>query len=131
MSQQSIELVQAALAAYFRGDELALRELAAPDFTVTTRVDQPDRRDHRGVDGLIEFLGEWADAWDEYSFEVLRVWDLGDSVFMTARQRGQGKRSGVPIDGEVTFAFTLRDGRIDRLQMFAGEQEARDAAGLS
>jgi ketosteroid isomerase-like protein len=129
MSQQNIELVQAALAAYFRSDEQALRELAEPGVTITTRRDQPDHREHHGVDGLIAYLGEWADAWEEYSFDVLRMRDSGDSVLMTARQRGKGKRSGVPIDGEVTFAFTLRDGRIARVQMFGGEEEALGALG--
>jgi ketosteroid isomerase-like protein len=129
MSQQNIELMLAALAAYFGGDEQALRELTAPGVTVTTRPDQPDHREHHGVDGLIAFLGEWAEAWDEYSFEVVQIRDSADWVFMTARQRGQGKLSGVPIDGEVTFAFTVRDGRIARLQMFGGEQEALGALG--
>ena len=41
MSQQNVELVQAALAAYFRSDEQALHELAEPDITVTTHPISP------------------------------------------------------------------------------------------
>jgi len=129
MSQENVELVQGAIAAYFRGDEPALRAIAAPELTVTTRPDQPDVGDHRGVDGLIAFLGEWGQAWDGYSLEVLRVRDVGDLVLATARQRGQGKRSGVPIDDEVTFAFSMRQGKIVSLQMFGGEQQALEALG--
>jgi ketosteroid isomerase-like protein len=129
MSQENVELVQGAIAAYFRGDEPALRAITAPEVTVTTRPDQPDVRDHRGVDGLIAFLGEWAEAWDGYSIEVLRVRGVGDLVLATARQRGQGKRSGVPIDDEVTFVFSLRQGKIVRLQMFGAEQQALEALG--
>lgn len=131
MSQQNVEIVQRAFAAYFRGDEPDLRAITDPDVTVTTRPDQPDVRDHHGVDGLIAFLGEWGDAWDEYSFEVVRVRDFEDVVLAIARQRGQGKRSGVPVDYEVTFAFTLRRGKIVRLQMFGFEQQAVDALGLA
>jgi ketosteroid isomerase-like protein len=129
MSQENVEIVQRAFAAYFRGDESDLRALTDPDVMITTRPDQPDVRDHHGVDGLIAFLGEWAEAWDEYSFEVLQVRDVGYAVLATARQRGQGKRSGVPVDHEVTFAFSLRDGRIVRLQMFGVEKQALDALG--
>jgi ketosteroid isomerase-like protein len=131
VSEENVEIVQGAVAAYFRGDERALREVTDPELTVTTRPDQPDVRDHRGVDGLIAFLGEWAEAWADYSFEILRFRDAGDVVIATARQRGQGKLSGVPIDAEVTFAFSVRNGKIVRLQMFGFEQQALEALGLA
>jgi ketosteroid isomerase-like protein len=131
MSQENVEIVQGAFAAYFRGDEPGLRAIADPEVTVTTRPDQPDVSDHHGVDGLIAFLGEWAEAWEEYTFEVLRVRDVDDLVIATARQRGQGKRSGIPIDDEVTFVFSVRNERIVRLQMFGREQQALDALGLA
>jgi ketosteroid isomerase-like protein len=127
VSQENIRIVQGAFAAYFRGDEQGLRAIVDPEVTVTTRPDQPDVSDHHGVDGLIAFLGEWAEAWDEYTFEVQRVREVGDLVIASTRQRGQGKRSGVPIDDEVTFVFSVRNGRIVRLQMFGVEQQALEA----
>lgn len=130
MTDENVEVVQKAFAAYFRGDEPALRAITDPEVKVTTRPDQPDVADHQGVDGLIAFLGEWAETWDEYTFEVQQIRDVGDLVMATARQRGQGKRSGVPIDDEVTFAFSVRKGRIVRLQMFGAEQQALEALGL-
>jgi ketosteroid isomerase-like protein len=128
MSRENVDLVQATIAAYFSGDESALHRAAHTDIVVTTRPDQPDARDHHGTAGLIEFLGEWAETWEEYSFEVLRVWDEQDRVYLTARQSGHGKRSGIPIDDEVTFVFSIREDRIARLQMFATEQEALSSA---
>jgi ketosteroid isomerase-like protein len=44
-----------------------------------------------------------------------------------ALQRGRGKASGVPVESEVTFVFTVRQGTIARWQMFTSEQQARDA----
>jgi ketosteroid isomerase-like protein len=129
LSSENADLVQATIGAYFSGDESALYRAAHSDIVVTTRPDQPDARDHHGTAGLIEFLGEWAEAWEEYSFEVLRVWDEQDRVYLTARQGGHGKRSGIPIDDEVTFVFSMREGRIARLQMFATEREALSSAG--
>jgi ketosteroid isomerase-like protein len=131
MSQENVEIVQRAFAAYFRGDEPALRALVDADDMVTTRPDQPDVSDHHGVDGLIAFLDEWPEMWDDYSFEVVRMRDLADLVIATVRQRGQGKRSGIPIDDEVTFAFSVMNGRIFRLQMFGVERQALDALGLA
>jgi uncharacterized protein len=130
MSQENLDLVQAALAAYFQSNEQALRELTASDITVTTNPDQPDFREYHGFKGLLQVLGDWTDTWDDYSFEVTRMRGVGDFVLVVARQRGQGKRSGVPIDDELTFVFNARGGKILRLQMFAAEQEALRAVGL-
>lgn len=46
-----------------------------------------------------------------------------------ALQRGRGKGSGAPMESPVTFVFTVRDGLIERWQMFHDEDEARDALG--
>jgi ketosteroid isomerase-like protein len=131
MSQANVEVVQAAFAAYFRGDEPALLELAAPDVIVTQRPDQPDVRDYHGHDGLIQAMTEWVGAWDDYVIEMLRVRDIDDLVFVVIRQRGRGKASGVPIEGEATFVFRVRHGKVVRWQMFGSEQEALKAVGLA
>ena len=45
---------------------------------------------------------------------------------MTALQRGRGRTSGAPIEGEVVLVFTVRRGAIARWQMFRSEQQARE-----
>jgi ketosteroid isomerase-like protein len=128
---QHVEIVQAAIDAYFRGDERAWLELAAPDIVVTQFPDQLDVRDYHGRDGLVQVMADWIGTWDDWSIEVRRVRDVGGLVFVTALQRGRGKGSGVPVEGEVTLVFTVRQGVIARWQMFRSEQEALEAAGLS
>lgn len=39
--------------------------------------------------------------------------------------------SGVPMEGEVTFVFTVRQGTIARWQMFRSGQEALAVLGLT
>ena len=51
-------------------------------------------------------------------------------MFVRACQRGRGKGSGVPLENDITFVFTLRDGAIVRWQMFHTDDEAREALGL-
>jgi ketosteroid isomerase-like protein len=126
-----MEMVQSALAAYFRTDEPTLRALTTSDITVTTRPDQPDVRDYHGFDGLIDVLGEWINMWDDFVFEVSRIWDVQNYVFIAARQRGRGKGSGAPIDDAMTFVFTVLEDEIARLQMFGAEREALEAVGFS
>jgi ketosteroid isomerase-like protein len=126
-SQESLERVQAAFDAYFRGDEPAMLELVASDVVVTQFPDQADVRDYHGHVGLAQVMTEWIGTWDDWSIEILGAKEVGDLVLATARQRGRGKGSGAPMEAEVTFVFTVRQGKIARWQMFRSEREALEA----
>ena len=130
ISNQNIEIVQAAFDAYFRGDESAMLDHAAPDVVVTQFPDQPDVQDYHGHEGLLQVMAEWTDTWDDWSVEILRTREIGDRVLVGARQRGRGKSSGAPVEGEVAFVFTVRHDKIARWQMFHSEQQALEAVGL-
>jgi ketosteroid isomerase-like protein len=58
------------------------------------------------------------------------VADPGDYVVVATRQRGRGKQSGVEVETEMTFVFTIRDRRISEWQLFLREDQALAAAGL-
>jgi ketosteroid isomerase-like protein len=131
MSQRNVELVQEAMAAYFRDDEAALRKLLTADVMVTTRPDQPDPRTTRGYEDFIQSTREWTEAWKDWSFDVMRISETGDFVIVDANQTGAGASSGVPIEGGVAFLYTIAGGRIARLQMFASERDALQAIGVA
>ena len=75
-------------------------------------------------------MAEWVGTWDDWTIELLRVTQFGERVLAIARQRGRGKASGVPIESEVAFLFTIRGGAIARWQMFRTEHEALKGMGL-
>jgi ketosteroid isomerase-like protein len=125
-----VDIVQAAIDAYLRGDESAMLEMAAPDIVVTQFPDQPDLRDYHGHDGLMQVMTQWIATWDDWSIEISRIRDVGDLVVVSGRQRGRGKGSGVPVEGDVTLVFTVRQGKIVRWQMFSSERQALEAVGL-
>ena len=82
--------------------------------------------------GVTEALGIWPAQWDDFRVEIVRVAAVPDSkVLVTARTRGRGKQSGIEVDMEFGFVFTLRDARISEWRMFLGEDQALEAAGLS
>jgi ketosteroid isomerase-like protein len=130
MSQENVEIVRAAYAAYMSGDDATSRELLAPDFVLSARPDQPDVRDHRGYDGLLDASTEWTEAWDEHTLEAARIWAVGDFVFVAAMETARGKGSGIPMDTETFFVNTLTGGQIARIQIFGSEREALRAMGL-
>jgi ketosteroid isomerase-like protein len=130
MSQQNVEIVEAAFAAYMAGDTETGRRLASPEIVISNRPDQPDVRDHHGYDGLLRAAAEWLEAWDEHTFVAARFWAVGDHVFMATRESGRGASSGVPLEMQSVFVSTVRDGTIVRLQIFGTEREALTALGL-
>jgi ketosteroid isomerase-like protein len=130
VSRENVEIVKRGIDAYFRGDESAMLDHAAPDIIVTQFPDQLDVRDYRGHEGLLRVMAEWIDIWDDWSVEILRIREIEDRVLVGARQRGRGKGSGAPFEVEVVFVFTVRDDKIARWQMFHSEQQALRAVGL-
>jgi ketosteroid isomerase-like protein len=77
-------------------------------------------------------FANWPDQWDDYRIEVRRVVaDHGDHVIVGTRERGRGKQSGVEVEAEFTFVFTVRHGKITELRTFVEESQALEAVGLS
>ena len=94
---------------------------------VTQFPDQLDVRDYHGHAGVKQVMAEWIGTWEDWSIELLRARELDGLVLATARQRGRGKISGVPLEAEVTFVFAFRQKKIARWQMFHSEEEALSA----
>jgi ketosteroid isomerase-like protein len=132
MSQANVDVVRAAFAAYARGDTEAVLELCAKDIVITQPPEVPGVSPRQyGHAGVLEAFAIWPEQWDEYRIESIRVAaDPGDYVIVVTRQRGRGKQSGVEVDMEFTFLFTVREGKIAEWQLFVSEDQALQAAGL-
>jgi ketosteroid isomerase-like protein len=123
------DVVGAVLEAYFSGDEAGWRELLHPEVVVTQFPEQADARPYHGHDGAREVITDWVDTWDDYSVEVLGVRDLSDRhVLVSLHQSGRGKGSGLEVEGDAFFLWTVEAGKVTRLQMFSSEHEAVEAA---
>jgi ketosteroid isomerase-like protein len=130
MSQENVEIVRAAIAAYMSDDEATFRKLAAPDIVMSSRPDQPDVREHHGYDGMLRASAEWLEAWDEHTFGAAHMWDVGDFVFVRTHESGRGRISGARIETESIFVYTLSGHTIVRIQIFGSEEEALKAVEL-
>jgi ketosteroid isomerase-like protein len=127
---ENAAIVRRAFDAFLRGDEDAMLALTATDIIVTQFPDQIDVRDYHGHDGLRDVMTEWIGTWEDWSIELLQAREVGSVVLATALQRGRGRASGAPMQTEVAFLFTIRDGLMVRWRMFHSEREALDAVEL-
>jgi uncharacterized protein len=129
MSRENVEIVRQATEAYRRG---ALAEaLAYMDPAVEwdmSHVPVPDPGVYRGFDELAKFDAAWAEIWDTVDIEALEYIEVGDRVISVVRQQGRGKLSGVAVEQTFAQLWTLRDGKIVRVDLYPDLEEAKAAA---
>ncbi|HXF00975.1 MAG TPA: nuclear transport factor 2 family protein [Solirubrobacterales bacterium] len=131
MSRENVEIVRAAFDASNRDDMQAVLRLCDEDIVVTQPPELPGASpQQRGHSGVVEAFSIWPDQWDDYQIEILRMADRGDHVAVTARTGGRGKQSGVEVEMDFSFVFSVRDGKIVELKIFMREDQALEAAGL-
>ena len=130
MSQANVEIVRAVIAAYRREDQATLRKLTAPDIAVSTRPDQPDPWQRHGVAAIEQVGAEWVEAWSDHTFEPTSFTESGDFVLVSMHESGRGRSSGVQIETDAMFVFTVSDGKVVRMQVFGSKDEALKAVGL-
>jgi uncharacterized protein len=132
MSQQNVEIVRRVSDAFAAGDSDTLFALVAPeiewDFShVDTWLEE---KIYRGYDGIAEFFGKWVREWDDYSFEVEDIIDAGDRVVAIVRDEGRGKSSGIKLERRHAEVWTVRGGKVTRIEPYDEKAEALAAVGL-
>lgn len=75
-------------------------------------------------------LARWKAEWHDYKVMPEEYVDKGDSVVVTVLLRGRGRGSGVEIDARFYDVYTLRDGKIVRMDQFTERSQAIQAAEL-
>jgi ketosteroid isomerase-like protein len=140
MSGENVEIVRNAVDWFkaFMRDELssdAYLESFDPEIELLWRDRQeyPDFPQHlRGAAEFIAFSEQYRERWADLVQEVLETIDVPDGrVLLLTRQGGRGRESGVPIVIHFFQLWTIRDGRVRRIEYFRHRADALEAAGLS
>jgi ketosteroid isomerase-like protein len=139
MSEENVDLVRKAVDDFnaFMRRELSSKAYAdtfAPEVELHwhDRRIYPDTPQHLRGKELIEFSEEFRDGWVDLVEEPLEIAESTDGrVMALIRQTGRGKESGVPIEIHFFGVWTLKDGKVRRVQYFRHRADAVKAAGLS
>ena len=75
-------------------------------------------------------LREWLSPWEDWRCEAEEFIASGDFVVVLTRYTGRGKGSRVEVDTRGAHLWTLRDGRVIRLEVFSSRERALAAAGI-
>ncbi len=84
-----------------------------------------------GPQAVREFFRSWSGTFEDWGYEMQEIIDAGASVFVSVRQWGRGKGSGVPVEYRFFQVWTFKNGKVIRFQGFRDKAEALEAAGLS
>ena len=135
MSQENVEIVQAAFAAWNAGDMDAVFALYDPELVYHPRADEPDPSPHVGRDAYETLIYGFVDSFSEVTFEVLELIDAGDHVIAStvlhAVLRGQESASVAGVSDTYVFVYKVRDGLVVEGWEYRTKQEALEAVGLS
>jgi ketosteroid isomerase-like protein len=133
MSQENVEIVRQAAAAFNRGEPDAWIEYCTDDIdyrAIEGALD--DRGAMHGKEAVRAYVQDWLDTFDDLNVEPLELIDAGeDQVIAVLRNSGRAKLSGVETDLTHAALYTFRDGKIARGREYWTRDEALEAAGLS
>jgi ketosteroid isomerase-like protein len=134
MSEENVEVVRQAWEAFWaRKDNETALALYDPevqiDLTAVPHIGQSEV--YFGLEGVQEWIRDLLASFGGMKSEVEEWIDAGERVIAIIHIYGRGKRSGVPVDNLEAHLWTVRDGLLLRLQIFASRAEALEAAGLS
>ena len=129
MSQEKVETVR-------RGFEqfLATGEVPWDLFDESVEIhdhDTPDQTDYRGHEGYARWLEEWGAAWADWSMQIERHIDAGDSVVTFFLMQTTGLGSGIEMTREDALVYRLRDGKIVRGDYYNDRSLALKTVGLA
>jgi ketosteroid isomerase-like protein len=134
MSRENVEIVRRIYDAVARRDVATPFDFYAKDIVWDLSRWRPAELDpmrvYTGHEGVREAWRDRLSAWGEVDFEVEELMEAGDRVVAVIRDRQVGRSSGVPIEAAHAAVWTLADGKVTRLQVFDGRQQALEAAGL-
>ena len=83
-----------------------------------------------GHDAVRASLVRWKSEWDDYELLPEEFEHMGDRVVAAVRLRGRGRGSGIEVDARFYEVYTLRQGKILRMDQFTQRSEALEAVGL-
>ena len=130
MSQENVEIVKLALAAYSGTGDVP-EDLFDSGIEVWESPELPGDLAGKGHANLVRVKEILLDSFEEWSIEPEKFFDLGERVLVFVRFRVKGKESGVPVDGPLAYLVTLQDGKVTAWGLFGDRGKALEAAGVS
>jgi ketosteroid isomerase-like protein len=91
------------------------------------RVD-PDRAEFHGPEGVLDAVADWTADFSEWSQSTEAIETAGDKVVARVHQVARGAASGVAVEADWWFVYTVVGGLITRFEIYPSREQALAAA---
>jgi ketosteroid isomerase-like protein len=125
---EPLEIVRQLSERWNAGDIEGLLDLYSDDIVVRTGEHWPEQATVQGKDAFRESIDEWLSVWQEIAIETGHIEAHGDRVVAHGAWQSTGRLSGVEGTMPIHIVFTVRDGRIARLEWYPDRESAVAAA---
>jgi ketosteroid isomerase-like protein len=95
MSQENLEIVRRAFAAYSSGGPEALADFWDPEIEVEVPPGLAEAGTYRGREAVLAWMSEWSEAWERIEYTPEEIVGNGDTVVVTLLYDGVGRGSGL------------------------------------
>jgi ketosteroid isomerase-like protein len=128
MSQENVATIRRLSEAYSTGDP-GWVGFYSPDVEGHMWSSRPNAATvHRGIEGIKEIAGLFADRFDDLRWDRELVIDAGgDRVVVLFHQRGRSKEDGRWVEAQVAGVFSLRDGKVIRVRSYPTWNDALES----
>jgi ketosteroid isomerase-like protein len=131
VSEANVEVVGAFAAAVLSEDWKRAEELLDPEAEGHGTIGGLDEGQvSRGITEMAKALTDELEAWEERRLEPQGFHHIDDLVVLLLHEYRRGRGSGIELENDTAIVFTLRDGRILKMQGYMDQAEALKAAGL-
>jgi hypothetical protein len=92
----------------------------------------PDSEIHRGWTGVLEFVAEQMEAFEDGSmwFEALEFIDAGGALLIPYRFGGRARHTEIDVEFSYSWLATIRRGKVVRVDIYETKEEALQDLGL-
>ena len=129
--ERNVDLVRRLAERWNAGDHVGVLQLYADDIMMVTAPEWPDSGPEVGKEAVEHATREWRSAWESIEVDIDRLEAVGDVVVAGGAWDSQGLASGAAGRLPFGIVFTVRDGRVARIEWFMDPSDARAAAGLA
>ena len=96
----------------------------------SVRPGLPNGKTYAGLDGFRDMWLEWLAPWKTYRVETEEVIDLRDRVLVLVHAFGRLEGSQGEVENTSASLWTVREGKIARVEFYVDRAEALKAVGL-
>lgn len=132
MSKENVDLVRRGFELWLKGDFDSALQLM-DDEVVTRRIAPvPDAGEWRGRDGFMNVYSEWTGMFEGFEQRPPDEYiDAGDKVIARVEQTAHPGGSDAVVSETFWYLFEIRDARLVGLEIYADQNQAFEAAGLT